>query len=339
MDARLAEGLPSFASQVWDFPEDREFLNWLFVDAPDTTMLVAHDDGRWLACLGVFERIYEYEGGRLPCLETYGWASLETNQVKGLGIRCMKTAINLGKPLVALGGSRFTEEYMPRLGFSTLAWAPSLTLPFSGAEFGGNSAKQQLIRLGLNLIGPFLKPGSQPANGLRHVPTAMFDEATLALTTLGGFQATFRQSFFEWQNRYGDAGMFLPFRFMREGELVGWVFARVAEERPGIIIGRILECKLGLSTTPADHVAMLRIVTGSLAGFGAAGVRALTTCPETVTALKRLRFISGRQSPAMVYLNGLDLDGQPIRVSVLRADGGVLPLPSRADLFQRHGRV
>lgn len=336
MTPRLRGGLPEFASAVWDFPKERRFLSWLFAEAPDTKIFVAHDGGRWLAAIGVFERVYQHDAGATPCFETYAWASLQTKETKGLGIKVIKAAMGCGRPLVALGGSSYTEEFMPRLGFDTVGMAPSLTLPLSTAAVGaGGGLRRQLMKLGLTLAEGWFRPSAK-AGTVRHVPISMFDATTLAMPTLPGFQATFAPSFFEWQIRYPESGMFLPFRFMRDGEAVGWIFARVAEETGGILIGRILEAKFGATTTQVDHTAMLRTATASLAGFGVAAVRALTTCPNTVAALRTLRFIPGRQSPAMVYRNGLNLERETIRISVLRADGGVLPLPAADELHRRN---
>ena len=72
---------------------------------------------------------------------------------------------------------------------------------------------------------------------------------------------------------------------------------------------------------------MMRMVVRILAGFEIAAVRALTTCPDTIAALKKLNFWAGRMSPAMVFLNGLEIGQAPPRVSSLRADGGILPIP------------
>jgi hypothetical protein len=123
---------------------------------------------------------------------------------------------------------------------------------------------------------------------------------------------------------------------MREGQVAGWAFARVAEEQLGVRVGRLLEVRFAPWTGAPERRAMVQTVVASLAGFGVSMVRALTTCPETITALRSLRFVArSAPCPAMVYAAGRRFGEEAVRISVLRADGGVLPLPSRSELELR----
>jgi hypothetical protein len=324
----LRAGLPAFAAKVWSFPGDQVFLDWYF-GSPKTQIFVAHDDGEWLACIGVFERIYSVNGRRIPCYETYAWASLPmTNRTKGLGIKAMKMAMAEGRPVVALGGSYFTEEFMPRLGFKTVAHAPSLTLPLRGSSVPGSGLKRSLVRAGLDVAGRLLVPSARD-DGVRYVPVTCFSDDLLAIDGLPGFHACPDNDFFAWQDRRPDIGNFLPLTFVnRADEPIGWCYTRIAEEdRPGQLIARILETTYFPRSSPRERDAMMRVVVRILAGFDVAAVRVLTTCPDTITALRKLHFWAGRMNPAMVFLNGLEIGEAPPRISSLRADGGILPIP------------
>ena len=146
-----------------------------------------HDDGEWLACIGVFERMYSVNGRRMPCYETYAWASLlMTNRTKGLGIKAMKMAIAEGRPTGALGGSDFTEEFMPRLGFVTVARSPSLALPLRGSTVPVSGLKRAVVRAGLDVADRLLV-SSAPDDGVRYVPVICFYDDLLATDRLLGF--------------------------------------------------------------------------------------------------------------------------------------------------------
>ena len=324
----LRAGLPDFAAKVWGFPGGKPFLDWYF-GSPNNKIFVAHDGGEWLACLGVFERNYSINGSRIPCYETYGWASLPMEKrTRGLGIKAMKMAMAEGRPMVALGGSDFTEGVMPRLGFKTVANAPSLVLPLRGSAVPGRGLKRAVVRAGLNFASRLLVPSARD-DGVRYIPVTSFSEDLLAIDGLPGFHACPDRNFFAWQDLRTDIGHFLPMTFVNQADVpIGWCYVRIAEEdRPGLLIARILETTFFPQSSSRQRETMMRMVVRILAGFEIAAVRALTTCPDTIAALKKLNFWAGRMSPAMVFLNGLEIGQAPPRVSSLRADGGILPIP------------
>ena len=335
----LMETLPTFNRAVWGFPEDRGFLSWMFLNSPDTTVYVAHDAGRWLACLGVFNRTYLMGGEPVECGETYAWARLPQHRGGGLGVKVMKAIMERGRPLVALGGSADTLNYMPRMGFEVLGSGPALNLPLSPRlidvepSFSHMSGpKRLLVKVGLTMLAPLLRPRARTGASLRNVPLSVLEQTTLSMAPERGLQAMYDEAFFQWLNGYPEVGTFLPFRFMRDETLVGWAFARVSEEAPGYTAGRLLEFKFVPGTTAADHKAMLSAVCAAVAGLGAVIIRSLTTCPDTNRALRSLRFMSKMDLPAMVYPAGRKLATEPLRLNSLRADGALLPLPSRLQL-------
>lgn len=338
LNETLLHGVNDFNKRAWCFPDSPEFLNWFFRDSPNTTVLVAHEQGRWLSVLGVFDRTYLIGGEPVICGETYAWQTADECRGRGIGIKVIKAMIDLGRPLVALGGSPDTLSFMPRLGFETVAQAPALNLLLSPRAIGAQAGvaglsgpKAVLARLGLTLLAPVMRPTAPAWSAIRNVPLPVLDQETLDMPSLPGFQALYEQAFFEWLMMVpARPGSFLPFRFQRDGELVGWAFARVAEEGPGELVGRILELKFAPQTTAADQKAMAAAVVQALAGFGVIIVRALATCAATNGALRALRFIARTKLPAMVQPAGRTLASEPIRCSMLRADGALLPLSARA---------
>jgi hypothetical protein len=303
--------------------------------------LVAHDHGRWLSVLGVFGRTYLIGGQPITCGETYAWQTADDCRGKGIGIKVIKAMIDLGNPLVALGGSADTLNVMPRVGFKIVAQATALNLLLSPRAIGAQAGvaglsgpKAALAKLGLILLLPAMRPQIPRKHAIRNVPLPVLDQGTLEMGPLPGFQAMYEQAFFEWlMLAPARPGSFLPFRFQRDGELVGWAFARVAEEAPGEMVGRILEFKFAPDTTAADHKAMACAVVAALAGFGVIIVRVLATCEATNRALRALRFISRAQLPAMVQPAGRKMPVEPVRCSMIRADGALLPLSPRAQVI------
>jgi hypothetical protein len=336
LNKALLQGLSDFNRRVWQFPEVDNFLQWLFMDAPRSSVLVAHDGGKWLAVLGVFARTYLVNDTPLECAETYAWATLPECRGSGIGIRVMKAMMQRGQPLVALGGSADTIEFMPRLGFKTISVAPVLNLPLSARVLGhpggisySDGLKGWLAKIGLTVFSPLFQPRPRHnKDPIRNIPVVAFDRRTLDMPTQPGFQATYDVEFFEWLTEgYREMGTFLPFRFYRGSLQVGWAFTRISEEASGITVGRILEFKFAPQTNLRERLAMARAVCAALAGCNATIIRCATTCPDTNAALRQLHFISRTQIPAMVYLADISAIDETVRISSLRADGALLPLP------------
>jgi hypothetical protein len=327
LDDKLMDGLEEFSTEVWNFPAGEQFLRWRIVQPPGSRFYVAHDNGRWLAGIGGQHKTYLNKCDRIDCLETYAWASLRVRESKGWGIKVMKALMTEGKPLVALGGSPDTLNFMPRLGFETLASAPSMVLPLRGAFAAAiPGIKGALARAAISANAVVTAPKRRQRNGLRLQPLANFDARTLAMPSLAGFQAVYETALFEWQLGWPEQGAFLALRFVRDSDIVGWLYVRMAEEGRGELVGRLLESKFSPETTAADHKSMMSMMVSLCAGFDAVAVRALTTCPDTNKALTACHFRSRSASPAMIYHEGTVSPDQAFRVSVLRADGGAQPL-------------
>lgn len=331
LDDNLLQGLDEFSDSVWDFPASSAFRRWRIADPPGSRFYVAHDEGRWLAAIGGQHKTYLNCGEPVDCLETYAWASRKVKEAKGWGIKTMKALMEEGKPLVALGGSPDTLEYMPRLGFAIMAQAPSMALPLR-AEFAKDMPGVRGILAKSAIVGSTLlaNPFARRDRSLRMQPLAVFDERTLAMPCLPGFQASFEPELFRWQIGWAEQGSFLALRYVRDRQIVGWLYLRLAEESRGQIVSRLLECKFAAGSVRRDHIAMIRMMIATSAGFGATVIRTLTTCPDTNAALNACHFRSRSESPAMIYHNGIVSQDQPFRVSVLRADGGAQPLPQDA---------
>jgi hypothetical protein len=161
-------------------------LDWYF-GSPKTKIFVALDNGKWLAWFGVFEQIYSVNGRHMPCYEAYAWLSLlMTNRTKVLGIKAIKMAIAEGRPMVALGGSDFTEEFMSRLGDVIVTWAPSLGLPLCGSNVPVSGLNCAVVRAGFDVAGRLLVP-SAPDDSVRYVPVTCSSDDLLITDRLLSF--------------------------------------------------------------------------------------------------------------------------------------------------------
>lgn len=340
LDEELSNGLPAFNRAVWGFPEKHGFLSWLFRDSPNTKVLVAHNSGVWAGALGVFIRPYLVAGNFVECGETYAWAVLPERKGKGLGIKLMKEMASYGRPLVALGGSADTLSIMPRMGFNVIGAAPALNLPLSPRLFNSKSRGQKshnikmiLAKIGISLISPILRPRLSFNKDIQSIPITKLGKDVLDMPLKAGFQATYDVQYFDWLTTGNpELGNYVPFRFLREGRLVGWAFTRISEETPGQIVGRILEIKFSPDTKPHEHRAMVKAISLAFIGFGAIVLRAFSTCPDTIAALRYNKYMSKNSLPAMVHPGNVKLASEVVRMSALRADGGVLPVPWRARL-------
>jgi hypothetical protein len=328
VDDRLLPGLAEFAAAVWDFPPGDEFLRWRITGPPGSRYYVAHDNGRWLAGIGAQPKTYLNHGEPIDCFETYAWTSLPVEEARGWGSKSMRALMAEGRPIVALGGSAATLAILPRLEFDLLADAPAMNLPIS-AGFAADIAgvKGMLMRAAIRMSTLVTVPKPGTANGLRMQPLARFDERTMAMPMQLGFQAVYNPNVFDWQVGWAELGTFHALRFIRDKQVLGWLYVRIGEESPGQIVGRLLESKFAPESSAKDRVIMMKSMIAIMAGYGATVARTLTTCPDTNAALVACHFRARAGSPALVYHNNQIAKDQPIRVSVLRADGGAQPLP------------
>jgi hypothetical protein len=332
----LFPGFREFAERVWDRPRADAYYRWRYAEAPGLLTLVAHRDGRCLAAISAFRRPYRLGGRTVECLETFDWACLPELRGSGLGVRVIRKLMDMGPPIVSLGGTRDTLALLPRLGFQHVATGHRYVRPFSGAairsDAPGASGRSAFVAAALDVAAPLLFRRSARAPGARAllVPLSSLDGFAYELDEPPGFRGLPHRPHIEWLTRgLPAAGWFLPFGFAEQGRILGWALARVYQKNHALF-GILLD--LRYSDAGAAHLGrIVRAIVGTLCGMGVESIWTATTCPRLGAALRRNRFLRRAPLPALVWPGVQEIADEPVRLSLLRADDGLVPLPTASE--------
>src|SRR5260221_6757155 len=114
------KNFPAFkqsAEEAWDRPVGDAYYQWRYFDAPDVITLVADRGGDCVASISAFSRTYKFGDDLVECLDPFDWYCLPSARGSGVGVRLVKCLMDVGKPILALGGSSDTLRIIPRLGW------------------------------------------------------------------------------------------------------------------------------------------------------------------------------------------------------------------------------
>jgi len=307
LSASNFESLKRFSEEVWQRPTSDAYYTWRYLDAPGHTTLLATQGERCVGTVSAFCRKYQTEAGIVDGLEAFDWYTLPAMRGSGVGIRLMKSLLDLGKPMVALGGSEDTLDLLPRLGFKTVAAATEFFLPLSGAYILRNKSVPTVAR---RFVEPFLdvaaslrfKPG-QTANGfsIEYHPLSGRD-AGLAQATDGltGFRTLPDAPFLDWLSKGVGTGSYIAITVAKGRQTLAWCLARLYRAE-GLLHGAILEIRT-VEADPNLAVTTLKAVGRRLAELGADDVRGFSTSDALCSAYAAAGFLASKEKlPAMIW--------------------------------------
>jgi hypothetical protein len=331
--------LPSyreFAERVWNRPRTESYYQWRYRDAPGQLTFVAHQNGICLGSVSAFRRPYCFGGNQVDCLETFDWFCAPDIRVPGVGVRVMRELMELGLPIVALGGSAEALALLPRLGFELAAMGQFYSLPLSGASLRQPdrqmSVSETLTAAALDIAGPLFFGWGTRRGGVESylVPQSTLDEFAYTVDEPPALRALPHRPHIEWLTRgFPDLGSFVPFGFIDREQRLGWALARLYR-RNDRLFGILLDLRYSAAAVPRLPLLVQSIVA-TLRGMGAVSVVTTTTCAAVGAALCRRRFLRRGPVPALIWPGAHKLPDEAVRISLLRGDGGMLPLPTAAE--------
>jgi hypothetical protein len=330
-----------FAERVWDRPRDDRYYTWRYRHAPQHSVVIAHRDGRCLAAISAFRRPYLLAGRQVECLETCDWFTLPELRGAGLGIRVLRTLMQLNVPIVALGGSADTLHLLPRLGFRPIATGYNYTLPFSGDTVraaAGSSVRARASALivggALDVLAPaavlmrrrhHIEMTCVSSRHLSRLPQFTVDEAEdVAL------RAVPYAPHLDWLTAPDSvAGEFLTFTLPEGNGVMAAGIARLYEHQ-GVTVAALLD--LRWAPQIEERVGdLVQVITDALRARNAQSVFALTTCGVMSAALRANGFIRRTAAPALIWPAGAEITDGTVRLSAMRGDGALLPLPTSVE--------
>ena len=292
------------------------------------------EDGRCVALLRAFARVYRLGDAEVTCLETFDWYSTPDARRSAAGLRVMRAAMEEPEPLVNVGGTADTLAILPRLGWRQIDEATSYVLPLSARAL----TPELTARMGP--VEPFgrtaLALGGRawfgrgrahaPAGGVA-VPLTCPGDEVLELYERDLGYATVPVAdpvHLRWlTSGFSGAGQFLSLLFRVGGALRGWGMARVCDT-PGGPEASLVEVYAPRPDAPL-YRWMVSALVARVRPYRPILVRAQTTCPVLGAALRRLRFLRAHSRPVQMWSADGLLGGRPTHFTMSTQDFPMLP--------------
>ena len=324
------------SQQLWDRPTDATYLAWRYADAPTQEAALAMVGEECVATMFGLRRTYRTPNGDLECLEPFEWFASERARASGAGLRVVKSLMAGERPLVTLGGTAAATALFKRLGWTLLCTGERWVLPLRGASLRARGRSRVVSwafdRLARHYFTP--RAPSEARVNLRPIEAVSAEIREIAQS----------QQRFEWmripdpetQSWLAGAprlmGKFSTSEVLYDDRVVGWVLLR-AYPAAAVRRGDIQELFLA---DDARHLyeATLRAASQLLIADGVDALTCITTCPDTIAALHRLRFRLDEEEPVFAWHGGRSLSTGPALVNGAHADRAFFPLPTAAEARQ-----
>ena len=292
LSSRNLAAFKRFSEETWDRPKGDPYFQWRYLDVPAATTLMALQEGRCAASVSVFARTYHSGDEEVECLEPFDWHSAPAVKGSGIGIRLLKSLMDIGKPMVCVGGSADTLRMVPRMGWKTIGHAKVLCLPLTSRYLLQNRRLpdpfKRVIALPLDLAlsSWFKLAKANSATKWACLPVAGIDRNLAHIDGPGGFRSVPDPHFFQWLALGSPVtGTYVPLALTAHGEIVAWIIARLYRSK-GLLHGTILDIRVKRQDVELAQSAVRHMVR-TLEGLGADYVRTITTSDFIAVACKK----------------------------------------------------
>lgn len=317
MGLRVVDFSPEFlpalrrlAERAYPRPRSDAYARWAYLENPAHRAWLALDGEECVAFLRAWARPYRIAGEELSVLETFDWYAKPEQRAGAAGLRVMQAAMSSGLPALNVGGTGFTLEILPRLGWSRLTDAVQFNLPLAGSALP-ERARSRLGslatagELSVSVLGRAwfaTAPAPSPRWG-EVVPVGAPGEETLALYERRGHEGVLPlpdRDHIRWlTSGFSRNGQFIQLTFRVRGEAVGWGMARVPSFADG---GAATLIELFSVRDDTDlYRWMIRSFVKRLLPFRPVKIAAQTTDPCLARALRRQRFLQTGTAPVLTW--------------------------------------
>ena len=321
------EAVIAFTNAHQDRPQTAAYESWRYRDCPAMQASVAMTDGECIATMFALRRTYRTADGERVFLEPFEWHASEAWRAQAPGLRLVKHYMRGETPLIAVAGTDMAAGLLVRLKWTQVATVERFALPLSGRYLAGRG-RGPLVAGVFDVAGrAFFTPRRPRRSALELEPASVPAPGIAALVAAQRRFALMRAPDPEtsrWLQRAPSSlGAYMTFHARSEGALVGWATARVFPHG-SLLHGELLEVFL------ADHSRehypeLVAQVSATLAGFGADVLTAATTCPDTIRALRALRFRPDDHRPAFAWWGRTAAPTGPVLVDGAISDHAFFP--------------
>jgi hypothetical protein len=120
---------------VWkrDWSEDlaQSYFAWRYTGRANGDTLLALDRGRCIGIIDSFLRPYWIDGCRQLVRETCDWFCLPAYRPLGVGLHLLRRIMDKPEPIIAIGGTEYTQELLPKLRWASVRGIHNFVLPAS----------------------------------------------------------------------------------------------------------------------------------------------------------------------------------------------------------------
>lgn len=324
-----ADHLPAvvrFAQKLWPWPSEEAFYRWRFLACEEFHhAYLALKAGEVLAMICAFERELLVGSEKRKVLDGFDWATLPEPQAGTLGFFVMQKLIkNHPYPVLGYSGTPISMALRAKLGWQELEPVKRFMLPLASE---GNGVRALAEGIGAKLwFHP--RRRAAPKGGKVIAMTGVGREIERLYEGDTGYAAVLlpRLDYLEWLlHGHAGVGHFVPLYFALEGELRGWVLARIYYEE-GRCEAVIVEC-FAPRPTAELYAWMVSETLLRVAAFGPSKVRAAASCPLLIEALGRNRFLERRPIPLDYRSRGEGPPPRPLHLTWNAADFPFRPYP------------
>lgn len=298
-----------------------ELLDWRYRDCPSMEAAVAMAGDECVATMFALRRTYHTPAGPRQFLEPFSWHANEDWRAQAPGLRLARYyMMKQPKPMVAVAGTDNAAGLLTRLKWPQLGTADRYVLPLSG-RYLEKRGRGKLVARAFDLLGRVVFTPRRPRSSVVTMESApLYTPQMAAVAAQQQRFALMRlpdEATAQWLSRAPEAaGRYVAFHARANGEVIGWVWCRIFTHE-GLRVGELLEVFAGDQHRYA-YAPMVAETCATMAEEGVDVIRAATTCPDTIAALKALRFRPDNRRPVFVFFGKEELPQGPVLV-----DGGI----------------
>lgn len=327
------------ADAAYRRPRENAFQRWAFLEGPTHRAWVAMQDDSCVGLLRAFARTYRFGDDRVGCLETFDWYVDPVHRRSAVGVRILRAAMEESEPLVNVGGSPDTLALLPALGWRTLDRATSFALPLDGSALPPEVRRRlgRLEGVGRAALTAAGRTWFRPVRRFRPRGGAVLAVGVPGEEVLDLYQGCTGYGLLplpdiahlRWlAGGHPASGQFICLYFTLGGVLRGWGLVRVVGGPDGP------EAALVETYAPRPTYDLYRWMVAELVAavlpYRPRLVRARASCPVLGAALRKARFLRGRDWPVFVWSSPPPAAPPgPCHLTLNTQDEPLIPVPER----------
>ena len=322
----------ALAIRAWDRPTDAGYLAWRYGRAPAQEAALALASDVCVATMFALRRTYRTPSGICDVLEPFEWHADPAWRTRGAGLRVVKHWMAGARPLIALGGTQAATQLFARLRWSPLCVAGAYNLPLRSRFLRARGRGRAFAAAFDAVVRHYFTP--HPGSG--SVRLSVVPEPGELARTIAESQRRFAwmripdQLSAAWlRSAPRLVGEFIDYHLSVDGEVVGWATAR-RYQAGGVSYAAIQECFLR-DEARGHYSDAVRVICVALTQLRVDAIHCVTTCPDTIAALRGLHFRHDDDEHVFVWNGGRPVTVGPALLDAGHADRAFFPVPTSAE--------